>query len=589
MVGKERKQKSPQPFQKETPGQQTKHKEEINNDEGMNRWLHEQAGSLLISNQRSPGQHRNCCAAAHGQHDNLYDNHDRNSEEDFPSPKRAVNANREISASTSIHSRSSAVSSAGALLLGRHVLAPRRDEDGRLYLGVVKTQRPGKRFGVVFCLPFAEHTDNLDYCHQEVALEDLLSYSDLFRHSLRPGDNALTPAILLHPHRMAGQTTALEPPFAGEPYVLTRVESGYEQRFPEPAPDDRCTSLLVQVLTGGHSRERPRCCEIPVGCALWIPPNRAAALRADGSHFYGSPKFRDISPYYEGKEALCVHGSPKRNPLSREKCQSAAAMPGSDGDCSQQGSDREAETGFASPTMLKSKKRSLKSANPLNKSMDSAIFGSESMSSVNRRGKSPRRRRHLAGCGGSVNELENASDVSSVHEKRSQSSSRVSSSREKSKRPPWKYWGRRQIPNILDPPVFEPYQPMMTFGPTSLVNKDASGEWPSAHFVKVNHNAELQSAQNDSSRVYAALQQIQSLPSKLTDAGDIIRSESCGNMEKGNDLEGLNPLEGSLEGNEDGLTGIPLRDLYRQRMIKNLKETKANRRKKSGTKSVKSQ
>ncbi|VDN38660.1 unnamed protein product [Dibothriocephalus latus] len=60
-------------------------------------------------------------------------------------------------------------------------------------------------------------------------------------------------------------------------------------------------------------------------------------------------------------------------------------------------------------------------------------------------------------------------------------------------------------------------------------------------------------------------------------------------MEKEHDMEDGNNLEGSLDGNEEGLTGIPLRDLYRQRIAKNLKETKANRRKKSGTKSVKSQ
>ncbi|VDN15569.1 unnamed protein product [Dibothriocephalus latus] len=106
-----------------------------------------------------------------------------------------------------------------------------------------------------------------------------------------------------------------------------------------------------------------------------------------------------------------------------------------------------------------------------------------------------------------------------MHEKRSQSSSRVSSSREKNKKPPWKYWGRSQIPDILDPPVFEPYQPMQTFGPVTVAKNIAPGEWPSAHFAMVNHNAELQSAQNDSSRVYAALQQIQPLPSKLTDGG----------------------------------------------------------------------
>ena len=42
--------------------------------------------------------------------------------------------------SPSIQSVSSSVDSAGSILLGRHVLAPRRDHGNRLYLGVIKTQ-----------------------------------------------------------------------------------------------------------------------------------------------------------------------------------------------------------------------------------------------------------------------------------------------------------------------------------------------------------------------------------------------------------------------------------------------------------------
>lgn len=63
------------------------------------------------------------------------------------------------------------------------------------------------------------------------------------------------------------------------------------------------------------------------------------------------------------------------------------------------------------------------------------------------------------------------SDGFSAMEKRSHSSSRRSGNNSFiTKRPIWQYWGRAQIPDLLDPPSHEPYVPMQVFGPTTLVN-----------------------------------------------------------------------------------------------------------------------
>ena len=62
----------------------------------------------------------------------------------------------------------------------------------------------------------------------------------------------------------------------------------------------------MKVLGSG----KPRSCEIPVGCALWISEKQARELYEQNCHFYDYQEKRDSSPFHEERESLCMHGGP---------------------------------------------------------------------------------------------------------------------------------------------------------------------------------------------------------------------------------------------------------------------------------------
>ena len=201
--------------------------------------------------------------------------------------------------------------------------------------------------------------------------------------------------------------------------------------------------------------ERPRLCEIPVGCALWISEKQARELYKQDCHFFDYQEKRDTSPFREEHEFLCMHGGP-----------------GSP--------NRHMDNGDADS------QHSYKSSESFRRSADSEYSGSPGV--ARRRGRSSGARGH----GGKETAAlllqnrqciliiilllfqdteSNHSDGSSVLEKRSQTSSRRSRNNSSAaKRPMWQYWGRAQIPDILDPPSHEPYMPMQVLGPVALVN-----------------------------------------------------------------------------------------------------------------------
>lgn len=461
-----------------------------------------------------------------------------------------------VQRSSSIQSVLSSLDSAGGLLLGRHVLAPRRDHGNRLYLGVIKTQKRSKRFGVVFCIPYAGHggEESLEYCMQEVEIDDIFSYTDLYRHAVCEKDDVLVPACLLQPRDGDGTRpeAPVDPPYAGQPYVLAVVYKGFEPRSSRRIglPRRKTASLVVKVAGG----ERPRLCAIPVRCALWIPEKQAHMLYSQNCHFYDQKptRKRDLSPFHEEHESLCMHGGPN-SPSHRTD----------NGDADSQ--------------------HSYKSSDLFRRSVDSAESGSPS--DVRQRNRSLGARSH-------ADTESNNSDGFSALEKRSQSSSRCSeNSNSITKRPIWQYWGRAQIPDLLDPPSHEPYIPMQVFGPTALVNSQPGNEWPAAHFAVVNRSVDSMTAQNDSTRVYEAMRQIQNSPA-VPKSTDISVTRSQPNTSKDGGFGSF--LHKSPFRNEDRLASASLRDLYRRNLLKNRKETKTNsacdlNRHHSITKSVRSQ
>ncbi|VDD74349.1 unnamed protein product [Mesocestoides corti] len=411
-----------------------------------------------------------------------------------------------------------------------------------LAVAVAIARAKHKRFGVVFCIPYGGHGDEegLEYCFQDVDLDDILSYSDLYRHAIRENDDVLVPAALLEPRKDESKADqpALDPPYAGQPYVLAVVHKGCEPRSSRGAisPTRKTSSLTVKVA--GVSR--PRLCEIPLGCALWISAKQAQALYNQGWHFFESKReSRDASPFREEKDSLCMHGAPnspsRRTEVGEDDCQQSCKS-----------------------------LNLLRKSDALTKLCDALKIGTES----------------------------NTSDGFSVNEKRSQSSSQPSGRcSTTNRRPKWQYWGRAQIPDLLDPPSHEPYIPMRVFGPTALANSQPGSEWPATHFAIVNRSLDNLTSQNDSTRVYEALRQVPNQPLAAKSA-DLFVTRSLQVPSDDGDFD--NPLYGSVDCNEDGLTGLSLRELYRRRFLKTLREAKTNsaggnNRRRSITKSVKSQ
>ncbi|KAM7536844.1 hypothetical protein Aperf_G00000080711 [Anoplocephala perfoliata] len=434
----------------------------------------------------------------------------------------------------SVRSASSSVDSAGSILIGRHVLVPRRDHGNRLYLGVIKSQKKDKRFGVVFCIPYGGNGDEegLEYCMQEVDIDEILSYVDLYRHAICEKDDVLVPAVLLQ-SRDTDESPNLQtdPPFAGHPYVLAVANTVSFCAGITDSPGRKTSTLVVKVA----GSRRPRLCDIPTGCALWIPEKQARQLYSQGCHFFEpkNPDNRDSSPGREERESLCMHGAP---------CSPSRFNDYGDAESHRSGKD----------------------------------------SDIYRRGYSvsPTHRR------------EN-SDVSSVLEKRSESSSRRSgASSFKPKRPMWQYWGKGGIPDLLDPPSHEPYVPMRVFGPAALASSHPGNEWPASQFTIVNHSLDNITAQNDSTRVYEAMRQVDPPPA-LSQSVDLCTAQIPPKENEEGDVEDL--LFRSCEGDENGLAGLSLRELYRKRLRNNIKKSKTSsacdpfNRHRSVAKSVKSQ
>lgn len=207
---------------------------------------------------------------------------------------------------------------------------------------------------MLFCLPNHELESNeaLDYCTQEALIDELFSYMDLYRHPIREDDAVLVPGFLVDPmaRRKLDLSQPLEPPFAGQPYVLAKVIAGFESR--KGLPYSICLNCLlnstmlyfhlflssgdltshaestsmITVQVSARASNRSRIVDIPAGCALWLPNKKASRLQATGEHFFeGQRSTRDGSPFREEKDTLCMHKlySPVHSPHRSKDCEVA--------------------------------------------------------------------------------------------------------------------------------------------------------------------------------------------------------------------------------------------------------------------------
>ncbi|VDP16868.1 unnamed protein product [Schistosoma margrebowiei] len=113
--------------------------------------------------------------------------------------------------------------SAGALLLGHTVLAPKYNEGSRLFMGTVLSQVDYCTFIICFEDPNSKikHRENI----QETHVHELLSYLDFHRHPVDAGDFVLVPQCISNCKELNhSQKHYLIP------YYVAKVLSGYESR-----------------------------------------------------------------------------------------------------------------------------------------------------------------------------------------------------------------------------------------------------------------------------------------------------------------------------------------------------------------------
>ncbi|CAI2733968.1 unnamed protein product [Schistosoma spindalis] len=153
--------------------------------------------------------------------------------------------------------------SAGALLLGHTVLAPKYNEGSRLFMGTVLSQVDYCTFIICFEDPNSKikHRENI----QETHVHELLSYLDFHRHPVDAGDFVLVPQCISNCEELNhSQKHYLIP------YYVAKVLSGYESRSSIRNVSDK--PVIVEFVKQGNSETIPRTnFKIPFNTAIWIP------------------------------------------------------------------------------------------------------------------------------------------------------------------------------------------------------------------------------------------------------------------------------------------------------------------------------
>ncbi|TNN16859.1 von Willebrand factor A domain-containing 3A [Schistosoma japonicum] len=156
--------------------------------------------------------------------------------------------------------------SAGALLLGHTVLAPKYNEGNQLFLGTVLSQVDYYTFIISFEDPNLEikHRENI----QETHVHELLSYLDFYRHPINPGDYVLVPQCITncdqlknsHKHYLV-------------PYYVGKVLSGYESRSSfkkgNTLSDTPITIEFIRHTNNDSISNRKF--QLPFNIVIWIP------------------------------------------------------------------------------------------------------------------------------------------------------------------------------------------------------------------------------------------------------------------------------------------------------------------------------
>ncbi|CAL8097736.1 unnamed protein product [Calicophoron daubneyi] len=363
--------------------------------------------------------------------------------------------------------------SAGTLLLGRRVIAPKLGDHGRLYLATVISQIDESNFLINFEKPSQEpaHRENV----QEVSVTELLSYLDLFRHTVERGDFVILPVSALNYkcENEEKQNISSDGPFM-EPLYLGRVIEGREPRGVCRALTGTSSPVVVKLLESSDHLLSTQPHRVRPNQALWIPPSIVTHLqrRTHRSKIRGEPDNADdqlqstatttvtrisvptdlpmnpnenLPPFSRGEKTISpipvAHTAEEIERMARD----LKDMYESSQRVSERSAPRTPASTSASSIQLEGRKIKCTSADRCK--CVPAPFNEPVSRSEKRKGM----RSDLFCC-----DFHDAS--TSTERKLLDNKKRRSDTRQSAKRPEWRYWGSKSIPNLLDPPSFEPFK-----------------------------------------------------------------------------------------------------------------------------------
>ncbi|KAF7261607.1 hypothetical protein EG68_01081 [Paragonimus skrjabini miyazakii] len=375
--------------------------------------------------------------------------------------------------------------SASALLLGRLVLAPNQDDGGNMYLGTVLAQVGKAMFLVNFGrVNQPKHSELI----QEVSTCDLLSYIDLYRHSVSHGDYVLVPKSKL---KTGGPETIRTDHFL-DPFLLARVIDGQETRLTNKVIRTNNKHLTIELIA-----DRSRFCLGP-NTALWIPePFAQRLLESKQETCKNKKQYRTISPQslFQSTDAIPLHpcsslppfakGGLISNPLpatySREDIENMShtftKSEGTQDNCESQEELRAMNT----PTS------SFRSHSPCYK---------DDKLEANRIYRKVRDASTLVDKDLTFGRMW-------VKWRRDIDNNRKNES--SFQRPEWKYWGSKSIPNLFKPTYHEPYQDVPVWGRSDRTVCLGEFSKPHTHFLKIVQNSRPRIDYRDSTQVHLAL------------------------------------------------------------------------------------
>ncbi|CAH8432733.1 unnamed protein product [Dicrocoelium dendriticum] len=353
------------------------------------------------------------------------------------------------------------VPSAASLILGRKVVAPNQADGGKPYLATVLSQIDSENFLVSFDrLCSNEHIDSENL--QELKVTELLSYLDLYRHSIHRDDYVLVTWSALISDDSERLQSDLSDGFL-EPFMLAKVISGSESRNSTNIPQDE--PLTVKLVNLSEERwtnvEKliDRTYKVKSNVALWIKESLATVLFRQsehrGSHFIPS--------------GTHVHSV---DPVG-------LAVP----------SDRGAVSCEAIPATYTKAQMERLSSQITRRQIDSPRYKEyETMrNSANKGGFKDEKKeaeaicRHLVDQSTTVDAELEFGRMTIRYPKPKRNVSKMDAKRT----PDWRYWGSKPIPGILSPMVHEPYTDAPTWDRFAVTTSKGTITRPEVHFSKV--------------------------------------------------------------------------------------------------------